>query len=148
VVVPAAAGGGHLSVRVFHRWAQHEGERDNLLLSVFGRGLDAPLIERLLELPFDIHSGVVDGEIHVAANDDDTWDFPAVTGKLTCKGVCPRAVSMGQRVCVFVYTLYDAATWQVLNRALQLNLHTQEPLPALQTLLLSFQLAFVCLCRC
>jgi hypothetical protein len=95
-VVPAAAGGGHLSVRVFHRWAQHEDERDNLLLSVFGRGLDAPLIERLLELPFDIHNGVVDGEIHVAANDDDTWEFPAVTGKLTCKGGYPAAVAIDQ----------------------------------------------------
>lgn len=84
------AGGGHLSVRVFHRWARDEDERDNFLLSVFGRGLSAPLIERLLELPFDIHSGVVDGEIHVAANDDDTWEFPAVTGKLTCKGVLGR----------------------------------------------------------
>lgn len=80
-------GGGHLSVRVFHRWAQHEDERDNLLLSVFGRGLSAPLIERLLELPFDIHSGVVDGELHVAANDDATWEFPAVTGKLACRGI-------------------------------------------------------------
>lgn len=81
------SGGGHLSVRVFHRWAQHENERDNLLVSVVGRGLDAPLIERLLELPFDIHSGTVDGELHVIANDDATWDFPAITGKLACKGV-------------------------------------------------------------
>lgn len=79
-------GGGRLSVHVFHRWARQEGERDNFLLSVFGRGLQAPLIERLLELPFDIHNGVVDGEIHVAANDDATWDFPSVTGKLACKG--------------------------------------------------------------
>lgn len=73
-------------MRVFHRWAQSEEERDNLLVSVYGRGLHAPLIERLLELPFDIHSGTVDGELHVAANDDATWDFPAITGKLDCKG--------------------------------------------------------------
>jgi hypothetical protein len=73
-------------VRVFHRWGQSPQQRDNLLISVFGRGLAAPLIERLLELPLDIHSGSVDGELHIAANDDATWEFPAITGKLTCKG--------------------------------------------------------------
>lgn len=83
---PNDSGGGHLSVRVFHRWASSAEERDNLLLSVYGRGLDAPLIERLLELPFDIHAGVVDGEIHVAASDEASWEFPEVTGKLTCRG--------------------------------------------------------------
>lgn len=94
------SGGGHLSVRVFHRWASSVEERDNLLLSVYGRGLDAPLIERLLELPFDIHAGVVDGEIHVAASDEASWEFPAVTGKLTCRGARGAVCVGGRRGCL------------------------------------------------
>lgn len=82
----SAADGGHLSVRVVHHWSRHLTGRDNLLVSVSGRALSAPLIERLLELPMDISSGTVDGEIHIAANDDATWEFPAITGKLTCRG--------------------------------------------------------------
>lgn len=84
------AGGGHLSVRVVHHWTKHLTGRDNLLVSVSGRALPAPLIERLLELPMDISSGTVDGEIHIAANDDATWEFPAITGKLTCRGKSER----------------------------------------------------------
>lgn len=80
------AGGGHLVVRVVHQWARGRAGRDRLLVSVAGRSLAAPLIERLLELPMDISSGTVDGEIHVAAHDDATWEFPAITGKITCKG--------------------------------------------------------------
>lgn len=73
-------------MHVVHHWSRHLTGRDNLLVSVAGRGLSAPLIERLLELPMDISSGTVDGEIIIAANDDATWEFPAITGKLTCRG--------------------------------------------------------------
>eukprot|EP00775_Hariotina_reticulata_P008364 gene8364-8548_t len=92
-------GGGHIAVRVFHRWARplaapplppnhpQQQQRDNLMISIYGKGLAAPLVERLLELPMDIHSGVLDGELHVAANDEASWDFPAITGKVACRGV-------------------------------------------------------------
>ncbi|KAF8055821.1 TIC236 [Scenedesmus sp. PABB004] len=84
---PRQTGGGHLSVRVLHRWARPGEGRDALTLTVAGRSLGAPLIERLLELPMDISSGVVDGNITVAAHDDATWEFPAITGKLAARGV-------------------------------------------------------------
>jgi hypothetical protein len=89
---------------VFHRWAQplaapppppgqeqqQQQQRDNLMISIYGRGLAAALVERLVELPMDIHSGVLDGELHVAANDEATWDFPAITGKVACRGETSR----------------------------------------------------------
>jgi hypothetical protein len=54
---------------------------------VYGERLHAPLIERLLELPMDIHSGTVTGELHVRAADDAAWDFPDITGRVACDGV-------------------------------------------------------------
>jgi hypothetical protein len=80
------AGLGHLTVRVLHRWTKAQTGRDNFLLSAHGSSLAAPLIERLLELPMDIHAGSLDGELHIAAYDDATWNFPAITGKLACRG--------------------------------------------------------------
>ncbi|WIA09845.1 hypothetical protein OEZ85_010059 [Tetradesmus obliquus] len=80
-------GGGHLTVRVLHRWTKAAAGRDNLLVSCHGTALPAPLIERLLELPMDIHAGTIDGELHIAAYDDASWNFPAITGKLACRDV-------------------------------------------------------------
>jgi hypothetical protein len=68
--------------------AQPDGAMD-LRISVFGRGLHAPLIDRLVELPMDINAGVVDGDFHVRAYDTPTWDFPAITGKIACSGEWP-----------------------------------------------------------
>ncbi|KAF6250262.1 hypothetical protein COO60DRAFT_1706191, partial [Scenedesmus sp. NREL 46B-D3] len=87
--VAQQTGMGHLTLRLRHTWNKAPTGRDNLLLSVQGAGLAAPLIERLLELPMDIHAGSLDGELHIAAYDDATWNFPAITGKLACRGAPP-----------------------------------------------------------
>ncbi len=59
----------------------------NLFVSISGQGLDGPLIERLIELPMDIHEGCVNGEIRIRAYDDRTWYFPEVSGLVRCRGV-------------------------------------------------------------
>lgn len=83
---PAPGSGGRLRVRVSHSWPSDPGASMDLAVTVTGRGLHAPLIDRLLELPMDIHSGTVDGDFHLRATDPATWDFPAITGKLSAAG--------------------------------------------------------------
>lgn len=85
-IIVAIHTGGHVAVRVFHRWLPAPDCRDDLTLSVVGTQLEAPLIERLLELPLDIHRGTLNGEVHVRAHDPASWDFPEIYGKIACTG--------------------------------------------------------------
>jgi hypothetical protein len=50
-------------------------------VSVRGKGLHAPLLERLLELPMDIYRGRLDGEIRIHLERPDHWTvFPGFSG--------------------------------------------------------------------
>lgn len=92
---PGPGSGGRLRLRVSNVWPEDPDGAMDLRISVYGRGFHAPLIDRLIELPMDINAGVVDGELHVRASDDDTWDFPAITGKIACTGEAQAAARWG-----------------------------------------------------
>ncbi|KAK9862508.1 hypothetical protein WJX84_009406 [Apatococcus fuscideae] len=47
--------------------------------------LHAPLIDRLLEIPMDIHEGRLNGELTVKAHDARTWAFPSMYGRVRCQ---------------------------------------------------------------
>ena len=51
-----------------------------------GESLHGPLIERLLELPMDIHEGRVDGQFRIRAYDTPSWAFPELYGRMQCRG--------------------------------------------------------------
>ena len=62
-----------LRVRITYRWPRsHPPPRDDssdLRVSLWARGLDARLAERLVELPMDVHRGAITGDLHVALRD-------------------------------------------------------------------------------
>ncbi len=58
----------------------------DLSVSIRGEALHGPLIERLLELPMDIHDGRVDGELRIRAYDAASWQFPELHGRIKCTG--------------------------------------------------------------
>ena len=55
-------------------------------LSLQGEQLHGPLVERLLELPMDIHEGRVTGELRLRCHDTPSWQFPEIWGRLKCSG--------------------------------------------------------------
>lgn len=83
---PCPGSGGRLRVTVNHIWPKDPNGSMDLSIGVFGRALHAPLLDRLVELPMDVNEGTLDGEFHIRAYDDVTWDFPAMTGKVACSG--------------------------------------------------------------
>lgn len=57
----------------------------DLDLKVFGKDLYGPLIDRILEIPLDIHDGRANGYIQVRAFDTETWLFPKIDGDIKCR---------------------------------------------------------------
>lgn len=54
--------------------------------SAGGESLHAPLVERLLELPMDIHAGRLDGELRLRCVDTASWQFPEFYGNVRVRG--------------------------------------------------------------
>jgi hypothetical protein len=52
---------------------------------VEGRGLHAPIIERLIELPMDISAGRADGELRICSHDAASWHFPEFYGRVAVR---------------------------------------------------------------
>jgi hypothetical protein len=58
-----------------------------VITSVRGKGLHAPLVERLLELPMDIYGGRLDGEIRIHMERPEHWEgFPGFSGCIQVSG--------------------------------------------------------------
>jgi hypothetical protein len=58
-----------------------------------GQDLHAPLVERLIELPMDISSGRISGDLRLRAYDSKTWHFPSFGGRLRCMACVAILVS-------------------------------------------------------
>jgi hypothetical protein len=79
--------GGRLTFKLSHEWAPAPCPFPGALhVVVGGAALHAPLIERLVELPMDVHAGTLDGELHIVAGDEASWEFPHVFGKVDVRG--------------------------------------------------------------
>jgi len=57
----------------------------DLRISVQGQNLHAPLIERIIELPMDINSGRVNGELVISCSDASSWKFPDFYGRVAVR---------------------------------------------------------------
>lgn len=72
-----------------------------------GDSLHAPLVERLLELPMDIHEGRLDGELRLRCVDPASWQFPEFYGSVRVRG---EGVGRAQHSCqlggVCVFCIY------------------------------------------
>ena len=53
-----------------------------LTVGVRGACIHAPLVDRLLEIPIDIESGRLDGNLTISARDAQTWHTPAFGGRI------------------------------------------------------------------
>jgi len=58
-------------------------ELAKLSVKLKAHNLDAPMIERVLELPMDIHQGTISGNLEIKAYDHDTWAMPLLIGRLS-----------------------------------------------------------------
>ncbi|GIM02660.1 hypothetical protein Vretimale_7447, partial [Volvox reticuliferus] len=83
---PSQPTGGHVSLSLISRGMNLPGVWPDLSLTVRADRLHAPLLERLLELPMDIHEGRVDGELKLRAYDVSSWQFPELYGRIKCRG--------------------------------------------------------------
>ena len=53
-----------------------------LTVGLRGASIHAPLVDRLLEIPIDIESGRLDGNLTISARDAQTWHTPAFGGRI------------------------------------------------------------------
>eukprot|EP00210_Caulerpa_lentillifera_P007372 g7046.t1 len=79
--------GGSLSVNVKGKDLFREHGVGELGVEVVGRNLHAPILERLVEIPIDIHDGRVDGRVLIKADSPRSWQFPTMNGKLKCRNI-------------------------------------------------------------
>lgn len=77
--------GGDLHVTLDVKDMLRDGVWPDLDAKVFGKNLHGPLIDRILELPMDIHEGRANGYIQIRAFDTKTWLFPRIDGNIRCK---------------------------------------------------------------
>ncbi len=84
-------------MHVFHTISSDPDIANDLSISITANQLHAPLVERLIELPMDIHEGRISGELHIRCHDDASWEFPEFYGKLNCEAggaVCVEGVAL------------------------------------------------------
>ena len=58
-----------------------------LTVKVEGTNLHAPMLEHLLDVPIDVHSGNLTGEVRLHCNDEASWDFPLLSGSVAGTGL-------------------------------------------------------------
>lgn len=58
----------------------------DMIISVQGRNLHAPLVERIFELPMDINDGRANGEFILKMHDLATWHAPEYHGRVAVRG--------------------------------------------------------------
>lgn len=58
-----------------------------LEVTVRGRGIHAPMVERLLEVPIDVNEGTFNGWIKIKSDDPKSWQFPRLYGRVRCTGM-------------------------------------------------------------
>jgi hypothetical protein len=71
-----------VQLRVTCNGIRCDGSHPDLRIVVRGSGLHAPLVDRLLELPFDISGGRLDGELRLRSHDAETWHLPSFGGRV------------------------------------------------------------------
>lgn len=49
-----------------------------------GSNIHAPMLERLIEIPIDLHSGRASGSFRILSYDTRTWAFPELYGRVRC----------------------------------------------------------------
>ena len=62
------------------RWPELE-------VRVEGANLHAPILEHLLDVPIDVHSGNLNGEVRLHCHDEASWDFPLLSGSVRGTGL-------------------------------------------------------------
>jgi hypothetical protein len=58
-----------------------------LTVRVEGANLHAPILEHLLDVPIDVHSGNLNGEVSLHCYDEASWDFPLLSGSVRGTGL-------------------------------------------------------------
>lgn len=76
--------GGDLRVTVDVKDMLRDDMWPQLDAKVFGKNLHGPLIDRILEIPMDIHEGRANGYIQIQAFDTQTWVFPKIDANIRC----------------------------------------------------------------
>ena len=74
-----------------------------LTVDLRGASIHAPLVDRLLEIPIDIESGRLDGNLTISARDAQTWHTPAFGGRIRfvrCGLVCKWRVDAVRVRCL------------------------------------------------
>lgn len=58
----------------------------DMTITVTGKDLHAPLIERIIELPMDINAGRVNGSLTIRSATPSGWQYPEFSGRLAVRG--------------------------------------------------------------
>ena len=78
---------GNVRVRVDISKLGRPGAIIDVCVGVRGDRLPAAALENLLELPMNIREGRVGGSLRIRLNDDASWDFPTLDGRVRCESV-------------------------------------------------------------
>jgi len=79
--------GGSISVNFKGKDLFRDDKMGDIGVDITGRNLHAPILERLVEIPIDIHDGRVDGTFNIKADSPRSWQFPSMNGKLKCRNI-------------------------------------------------------------
>lgn len=79
---PSLPGEGSIDMKLFINNISVAGTTPDLTVRIRGKNLTGPMIERVIELPMDIHRGRVSGELTIRSEDDESWLFPLLYGKV------------------------------------------------------------------
>jgi len=80
------ASAGRVDAQIKGRRIRTPGKMASVDVSIKGKDLHAPLIERLFDMPVDINNGTVNGEVRLRFHDKRTWtNHPDLTGRVNCK---------------------------------------------------------------
>ena len=78
--------GGSIHVTVKGKDLFIEDTTPNLFVTIVGKKLHVPLLERLLEIPIDVQEGRVDGVVTITSNTPRTWQMPRIDGQVQLQG--------------------------------------------------------------